>query len=144
MHLLVFSTDRDRSSKLLQATASLSSDVLAMDLFHSLESFSERLRQPIPLDTTALIMTGNARDLQKLVSMGDFLWNLRVIVALPDDSPETLSLARRFWPRYIAPGDSDFSDVVAVLKKMANGRKRADRHRKAPIAVDEGWCKNRR
>jgi hypothetical protein len=138
MRLLVCSTDQNRSLKFMQATSSLSSDALSLDLFQSLESFFERLQQPIPPNTAALIVTGDAQDLGKLVSMAEFLWNLRVIVALPDDSPETLSLARRFWPRYIASADSDFSDVAAVLKKMASGRKRAGRPRKETIEVDGG------
>jgi hypothetical protein len=143
MHLLVCSTDRNRSLELPQATSSLSPDALTLDLFQSPESFYERLQQPISAGTAALIVTGGAKDLRRLVPMGEFLWNLRVIVALPDDSPETLNLARRFWPRYIAPKDSDFSDVAAVLKKMADGRKRASRPRKVTLDVDEEWCESK-
>ena len=138
MRLLVCSTDRNRILRLLQATSSLSPDVLTLDLFQSLESFFERLQQPITAGTSALIVTGDAKDLRRLVPVGEFLWNLRVIVALPDDSPETLSLARRFWPRYIASRDSDFSDVAAVLKKMAARRKETAKRLKDMIGVDKG------
>ena len=47
---------------------------------------------------------------------------------LPDKNDFALELARRFWPRYIAPRESDFFDVTAVLKKMASVRK-ADKGR---------------
>jgi hypothetical protein len=134
MHLLVFSMDRDRSSKLLQATAFLSTDVLTLDLFNSLESFSEHLRQPIPTNTAALIVARDRGDLRKLLPMSDFLWDLRLIVAVPDDRLETLELARRFRPRYIASGDDDFANVVEVLKKMAKGRKATGRKRSGPIS----------
>jgi hypothetical protein len=133
MHLLVFSTDRDKCSKLLQATTSMSSDVLTLDLFNSLESFFEHLRQPIPPNTAALIVARDRRELRKLLPLSDFLWDLRMIVAVPDEKPETLELARRFRPRYVASGDDDFSNVAAVLKKMAKGQKSSGSHRKETI-----------
>jgi len=114
----------------MQAVASLLPDTLIPDVFPSAESFFERLRQPTPPTTSVLLMAGDASELSHLLSMNDFLRNLRIIVAVPDESPETLGLARRFWPRYIASGEGDFSDVAAVLGKMAKGQKAADRQRK--------------
>jgi hypothetical protein len=138
MHFLVCSPDQSRSLRFLQATASLSTDAVALEYFHSLESFFERLRKPIPPNAAAVIVAGNAGDLRNLLPKNDFLWNLRVIVALPDDSRESLVLARTFRPRYIASGKSDFSDVAAVLKKMAGERKGFGTRRKKTIAAGEG------
>lgn len=123
MLLLVYSADRKRLHRFLKAAALLPSDALTLELYRSAESFFDRLRQPVPSKTSALIVAGDTAELSRFLSMSDFLWNIRVILAVPDDSPETLDLARRLWPRYIAFGEGDFSDVAAVLKKMARGQK---------------------
>jgi len=138
MRFLVCSPDQNRSLKFLQATSSLAPDAVTLDFFQSLESFCERLRKPVSPNTVAVIVAGDAEDLRNLLPKNDFLWNLRIIVVLPDESRETLTLARTLRPRYIASGKSDFSDVAAVLVKMAGRRKGFGNRRKKTILGESG------
>ncbi len=99
-------------------------DLLVTEPFDSLNPFLQYFRYPVPPDTAALIVAADTGDLCALLEMKEFFRNIRVILAIPDDDPNALILARQFWPRYIASKDGDFSDVAAVLRKMAQGEKR--------------------
>jgi hypothetical protein len=118
MLLFVCCTEGKDLFKFHVATESLPPELLPMELFYNLDSFFLRIRRPVPLESTAFVVTGDATDLRALLAMKDFLWNIRLILALPQEDPVALTLAHTLSPRFIAFRNGDFSDVAAVLKKM--------------------------
>jgi len=43
---------------------------------------------------------------------------MRIILILPDEDNETITMGHTLFPRFSTYADSDFKDVAAVLKKM--------------------------
>jgi hypothetical protein len=89
--------------------------------YHTIKSFSIRLRQFSEESTIALILAINKQELSNILAMQNLLCGIPTILILPDSSDETVSIGHKFRPRYLSYVDSDFNDVSAVLKKMVGG-----------------------
>ena len=66
----------------------------------------------------AILLAASKEELQELVSVGELLEDIRIILVLPDTDRDTVANAHILRPRYLTYVDSDFSDVAAVLSKM--------------------------
>ncbi|MCD6199973.1 MAG: hypothetical protein J7K15_15635, partial [Deltaproteobacteria bacterium] len=51
-------------------------------------------------------------------SVRDLIWDLRLILILPDREAGTIAKGHILRPRFLTYLDSDFTEVAAVLKKM--------------------------
>ena len=103
----------------------LTSDVLDylqsvdnVDIYKTIENFSERITRPKKLDTIIIICAESRQDLKKLMSYKDFLNNTKIILVLPDREKETIDMSLLFFPRFYIFADQDFKQIYAVVKKM--------------------------
>jgi hypothetical protein len=89
--------------------------------YHTLKSFSIRLRQFSKEPTIAVLYATNRRELSKILAIQNLLFDIHIILILPDNTDETVSIGHKLHPRFLSYVDSDFKDVTAVLKKMIGG-----------------------
>jgi hypothetical protein len=76
------------------------------------------LRQPIYNDLICILFAETRKALSSFTGLRAFLRNIRLILLLPDDGPDTVSKAHALYPRFVSYGFGDFSDVTAVVAKM--------------------------
>ena len=72
----------------------------------------------------------------RIYALKDLFDGIRKIIILPDGEQVTISLAHKLYPRFLSYIDSDFSDVAAVLKKMAtsaNSKNNETAHKLRPF-----------
>jgi hypothetical protein len=86
--------------------------------YHTLKSFSIRLRQFSKEPTIAVLYATNRRELSKILAIQNLLFGIHIILILPDTKNETITNGHKLHPRFLSYVDSDFKDVTAVLKKM--------------------------
>jgi hypothetical protein len=110
-----------REEQLLGAVAPIVSRG-SLEVFRNFRSLVERVRRPKESFSAAVIFNPTNEDLRKLVSIRDFLDETRVLLILPDQEEETIALAHRIFPTYIAYLDGDISGVVSVLKRLAEAQ----------------------
>lgn len=88
----------------------------------TLEALRSHLRRHPGAEAVTLLLAADRSDLEKIVSMkGDLLGDRQIILIVPDDAGETLALGHSLRPRFISFIDSDFIEVVAVLRKKQAG-----------------------
>ena len=58
------------------------------------------------------------KELEKILTLQDLLSDIRIILILPDRTPNTISKAHKLAPRFLTYLDSDFGEIKAVLHKM--------------------------
>ncbi len=90
--------------------------------YHTLKNFSIRLRQFSKEPTIAVLYATNRRELSKILAIQNLLFDIHIVLILPDNTDETVSIGHKLHPRFLSYVDSDFKDVTAVLKKMIGGR----------------------
>ena len=92
-----------------------------LEVYKTLEGFSERLRKPMVNAPVAVILAASEHDLLTIFSIGSLLHDVRFILVLPDREGSTVALGHSLRPRFMSYADSDFGEVRAVLGKMIGG-----------------------
>ncbi len=87
-------------------------------LFSTIESLITKLRDEINQDIIIVFLCADEIDFEQVYSHRVFLNDFRLILILPDLKDDTITKAFECYPRFVTYIDSDFSDVVSVLKKM--------------------------
>ena len=90
-----------------------------LEIFRTVESFSLRIRRLSLSDTIVVLVAANLGELQSLLNMTDILSDNRVILILPDHEEKTVACGHKFFPRFLSYADSDLTDLLAVLSKLA-------------------------
>jgi hypothetical protein len=65
-----------------------------------------------------ILVVSSRRDLLDLLSIGDFLRSIRLILILHDREQETISKSHDLKPRFLTWPDWNSREVIAVLRKM--------------------------
>ena len=68
--------------------------------------------------------------------MEKLLTDMRILLILPDRNKETVSAGHRLRPRYMSDADSDFEDVVAVVKQIFKLPPAADNEKRNRYGYD--------
>ena len=121
--------------RLLGAIDSQVSEV-ALDIYCRMGCLSDRLKQLGHGVTTAVLLATSKEELMRIYALKDLFDGIRKIIILPDGEQVTISLAHKLYPRFLSYIDSDFSDVAAVLKKMAtsaNSKNNETAHKLRPF-----------
>lgn len=66
----------------------------------------------------AAILSTNAGTLESLLAHRELLMDIPVILILSERDDDTITLAHKFYPRFVAHGETASEDVAAVFQKM--------------------------
>ena len=131
MSILFFCKKNKRAGKRLLRVVESQVSADKLGIYHTIQSLSHRLCQP-RYDLAVIVLVAATReDLLDLLTLRDLLYNIDIILILPDRGKETAFIGHKFYPRYISFIDNDFTNVALVLAKMmANAAFKEKRIRK--------------
>jgi hypothetical protein len=90
------------------------------EIFHSITELSARLVIP-PLNVKVAVFFAVTRaEIMRILLLGDLITDLKSLVVLADDDMDTVIKAHILRPRYVTWLDSDFKNVVCVLRNMVD------------------------
>ena len=89
-----------------------------LERYRSINDLSHRLQRPIFDVNAAVLLATDQNQLQSLISLGDFIVEMRIILVLPDHDPDTIAQGHLLRPRFITWLDDNLSHVGIFLKKM--------------------------
>ena len=84
----------------------------------SLDALAALLREPEYRPQIGLFAFESRKEILGLIAMRDLLGDLPLLLILPDQTAETVSLAHRLRPRLVAAKGQDLAEVALVLEKM--------------------------
>lgn len=114
MNLMLYSPEADADEYQLLAHINKAEEIV---IYRSAEAFRARLAEPVQI-AKIIIVIADQKTLFRLIEWDDLLNDRKLILILTDDSAETISMAHRFRPRYVAFKGDNIEDVVTVLEKM--------------------------
>ena len=94
----------------------------SIELFEGVPELVDRLRKIKEFLSVAIIWAPSRDDLRILYSNRPFLDQTKLLLVLPDQEDETLTLAHRVLPTFVTYVDSPLSDLVAVMKRLTEPR----------------------
>lgn len=118
MNLLLYTSGTDDASKLLLEMTTTIATRGKTEVFHCLKNLTSRLAQPKNHQTAVVLHAATENELVQILSIYDFLQDVKLILILPDRMESTVARGHKLHPRYLGYADSDFSDIGAVLHKM--------------------------
>ena len=118
LSVLFYSNSKEGAGERLNTVIQTFVPKREIETFETVETLSERLRQPKNDEDIAIFLATSKEELRELLCVGHFLGDRRVILILPDREKDTISKAHTLGPRFLAYADSNFIDVAAVLSKM--------------------------
>lgn len=114
MNLMLYSPESDADEHQLLA---LIRKTEGIEIHRSTEAFRARLVEPVQIAKIIILIAGR-ETLSRFSEWGDLLNDRQLILILTDDSAETISMAHRFRPRYVAFKGGNIEDVGTVLERM--------------------------
>ncbi len=91
-----------------------------IEIIDNLDDFRKRIYSfPKNIDV-AVILATNSSQLSDIIQYSDVLDEIEIILILPDQNKDTVSMGLTLYPRFLAYMDSDFDDVKAVLEKLSS------------------------
>ena len=103
--------------QLLCAAASLLTEG-SLEVFDRVEAFEERARRLKDPVSVAVVINPSYDVLHALAGMRHFISGTRILFILPDQRKETVALAHRVLPTYIAYSDRDVPSLIAILRQL--------------------------
>jgi hypothetical protein len=116
--VILFSTSQRKSGERLQRIVEAVVSEKNVKIYRTIDALSGGLRQPRNDVSVALLLASSKIDLHELISLRDLLWDIKIILILPDSDPETIAKGHILRPRFLSDCDSNFQDVAAVLSRM--------------------------
>jgi hypothetical protein len=88
--------------------------------FSDYAGFEAHLQAPVTFSTSRvyLLLMDTPERLDRLAKLIHYFEDRRTLLVLPDQTPDTISRALKFRPRYFTVQDNDFKDLCAVIKKI--------------------------
>jgi hypothetical protein len=120
MTLLIYASRHHDASQRLLATVRTLSEWHCCDCIHydAMPFFLDALHRSGTGNRMAVLFPSDGHELKRLVAFKHLLFDLPVVLILPNGKPQTLSHGHALRPRFISYGDSDFTDVAAVSDKL--------------------------
>jgi|GEM_PF-1383710 len=88
---------------------------------HTLDAFRSLLPHMSPGSFIAVVLADTKEELRQILSIRPLLQDVRTILVLPDQDPESVAQGHNLRPRFLSYADGDLEDVAAVLSKMIAG-----------------------
>jgi hypothetical protein len=114
---------QEREKRLLRSLGK-SFPKVRLEAFHACADLASRLLRPKDSVSAAVIVACRREDITSFLSIRDMISDTGIIFILPEHSPDMIALAHRLRPKFISYLDSDFSELISVLKKMIQARER--------------------
>lgn len=97
----------------------------SIEVYRSLETVTERLREPIDNIKIAVFVASSLAELKKFYKLKKYFFDLRHIIILPEKDEKMIAVAHKLRPRFLSYFDNGFNVVSAVLKKMFSDKRTA-------------------
>ncbi len=118
MNLLIFTSKGDESEKSKAKILNDFNHINSVEIYNTIETLLKRLKIPRENLDLMLLLIGNRKDLEDLISFKDLFFEIPIVLVLPDRKKMTVRQGFKFYPRYISYMDSTLKDVTGVLAKI--------------------------
>jgi len=89
-----------------------------VEIYSKFEQLSQGLRETGSTVRVAVLFIVNQTELSRILSLGDLLTDVKIVLILADDDADTMAKVHRLRPRYVTWTDCDIDDLATVFKRM--------------------------
>ena len=96
-----------------------------LQIYETFNSLKSRLKKSCGDSNNEILIlfAESTQRLNHLISLVDLMEGRRIVLILPDESKQTLSMASRFFPKFFTTPGDNYDDLCDVIGKMTNKNK---------------------
>jgi hypothetical protein len=121
--VLYFSDEAAGPGRELQEVLNNALPERRVEPFTDLEELVTGLQRPEAEPALVVLVIGNLAELEEFLPLRSLWQDTGVILVLPDETEETLSLAQQLNPRYIKSAEEDFVELASVIDEILKERR---------------------
>ena len=118
MRVILYSTELDGSTKLINGLINFLVPTEKIELSQTVNNLALKLRQPRVEPIITIVLATTPQELIDVLTIGELLQDTRLFLVLPDRKPDTVAKGHRLRPRFITYADNDIMESADVLKKI--------------------------
>lgn len=118
MKLLIYSTQNQGVENILARSVHEEFPQIQIDEANSLQRLSEIICRPLHGIAVIIVNICERRELIELLSYKHLLEDIRVILILPRNTKNMMTLGLKLQPSFTCYSDSGFDDIMLVLDKI--------------------------
>ena len=119
VNIICFASATKMLEKISKAAIALSGDGVGIELYKSIDEVYVRLCQPRASGCILVLCPKNKKETEQIISLHDVLSGAKIILVLPKRDKDSVRMAYKIFPRFMAFADEDFANITMVLKKMS-------------------------
>jgi len=104
--------------KISKAVIALGDNEVVIELYKSIDEVYRRICKPRSSDCILILCLRNKKEIDAIISLYDVLSGVKIILVLPKRDKDSVRMANKIFPRFMAFADEDFTIIGMVLKKM--------------------------
>ena len=121
--VLYYSEEAEHRGRKLQEVLNTDLPDIRLEYFTDFEELVTGLQRPEVDPAAVVLVIGSLTELDEFLSLRPALQNTRVVLVLPDQTKETLTLAEQLNPYYIKPPGDDFGELAYILDELMEERR---------------------
>ncbi|HBH86285.1 MAG TPA: hypothetical protein DDY17_01605 [Syntrophaceae bacterium] len=118
MAFLFYTNSSGKTKKQLQEIIHARMPGEEMEVYRTFDSLSNRLLRPLEGLSVAVLLVSSMEDLSNILTLCNVLWDMRLILILPDRNHETIMKGHQLRPRFLTHADCNPTEVAEVLCNM--------------------------
>lgn len=133
--MLFYAQARDDVLEPLKQSLNGRASTACLESYTKMEDLLQRLRRPRFNLEIGVFSIGSNAELDLLLTVKDLLSDMRLVLILADNDPQTLSKAHALAPRFISFIDAGIDPLVSVVEKMLGYQSGRSASRQAAISA---------
>jgi len=121
--VLYYSEEAERRGQKLQEVLNRDLPDIRLECFTDFEELVTGLQRPEVEPVAVVLVIGSRTELDEFLPLRPDLENTRVVLVLPDQTRETLTLAQQLHPYYIKPPGDDFVELAYIVDELMEERR---------------------
>lgn len=119
MNILLYGDEQAKNSEWLPQLAKNLSGVATFEIVRQPGKLLSQLRHPGSPIGVIVLQIATRKELRDLVEIKELFAGRRVVIILPDSTPESLSLGHHLHPRYLMEPGAPMEWLVSIVSRMA-------------------------
>ncbi len=121
--VLYYSEEAEHRGRKLQEVLNTDLPDMRLECFTDFEELITGLQRPEVDPAAVVLVIGSRTELDEFLPLKPVLQNTRVVLVLPDQARETLTLAEQLAPYYIKQPGDDFGELAYIVDEILEERR---------------------
>ena len=121
--VLYYSEEGERRGRKLQEVLNNDLPDMRLEIYTDFEELVTGLQRPEVDPAVVVLVIGSRTELDEFLPLRPILQKTRVVLVLPDQARETLTLAEKLDPYYIKPPGDDFVELASIVDEILEERR---------------------